>query len=100
MIFDLHIKNAAQIVTMKDRGLGVIEDSDIIIHKGRISKICSRKEAENCRAERVMDASGKVIMPGFIDCHTHLVFAGSRAGEFARRMRGDSYEDIAREGGG
>ena len=46
------------------------------------------------------DCAGALILPGFIDCHTHLVFAGNRAGEFAMRLDGASYEDIARAGGG
>jgi imidazolonepropionase len=99
MIFDLHIRNASQIVTMEGDGLGVIEGGDIIIHDGKISQVCGAGK-KGCNAEQVLDASGKVVMPGFIDCHTHLVFGGSRAQEFARRMRGEGYADIAREGGG
>ncbi|MBN2379847.1 imidazolonepropionase [candidate division WOR-3 bacterium] len=100
MTFDLHIRNASQVVTMDGDGLGVLEGYDLIIHEGIISKVCAPEEARTCTAERVLDAKGMVVMPGFVDCHTHLVFAGSRAGEFARRMRGESYEEIAREGGG
>jgi len=99
VIFDLHIRNAAQIVTMDGNDMGVVEGGDIIIHQGRISEVCKGGKQE-CRAEHIMDVTGKVVMPGFVDCHTHLVFGGSRATEFARRMRGDSYADIAREGGG
>ena len=50
-------------------------------------------------AERV-DLRGRWVTPGLVDCHTHLVFAGSRAAELAARLKGESYEDIARRGGG
>ena len=46
------------------------------------------------------DAGGRLVVPGLVDCHTHLAFGGWRAGEFERRVRGDSYLDIARDGGG
>jgi imidazolonepropionase len=100
VIFDLHIRNASQIVTMEGEELGVIQKGSVLVHEGRISKVCTVEEGERCDAEKVLDASGMVMMPGFVDCHTHLVFGGSRAKEFARRMAGASYEDIAREGGG
>jgi imidazolonepropionase len=51
-------------------------------------------------AATVVDARGCTLLPGFVDCHTHLPFAGWRAGEYARKVRGDAYEDIARAGGG
>jgi imidazolonepropionase len=100
VIFDLHIRNASQIVTMEGEGLGVIQKGSVLVHDGRISKVCKVEEGERCDAEKVLDASGMVMMPGFVDCHTHLVFGGSRAKEFARRMAGASYEEIARQGGG
>jgi len=52
------------------------------------------------RADRTIELAGRWLTPGLIDCHTHLVFAGQRAAEFARRTSGTSYADIAREGGG
>jgi imidazolonepropionase len=52
------------------------------------------------RADRTIELAGRWLTPGLIDCHTHLVFAGQRAAEFARRTAGTSYADIAREGGG
>ena len=52
------------------------------------------------RPERTIELAGRWLTPGLVDCHTHLVFAGRRAAEFARRTAGTSYADIAREGGG
>ena len=52
------------------------------------------------RPERTIDLAGRWLTPGLVDCHTHLVFAGQRAAEFARRTSGSSYAEIAREGGG
>lgn len=56
--------------------------------------------SENSTSPTIIDCSGKTVMPGFVDSHTHIVFAGSRAEEFARRLRGVSYQQIAAEGGG
>src|SRR5215469_4142910 len=52
------------------------------------------------RPDEVHDLQGSWVTPGLIDCHTHLVFGGTRAGEYAERLQGRSYEDIARAGGG
>ena len=51
------------------------------------------------KAEAV-DCRGSVVMPGFVDSHTHLVFAGSRVGDYEKRLQGKTYEEIARAGGG
>src|SRR6185436_10588477 len=52
------------------------------------------------RADEEVDLGGALVTPGLVDCHTHLVYAGQRAGEFEQRLEGASYEDIARAGGG
>jgi imidazolonepropionase len=59
-----------------------------------------RELPAQCRPEESHDLRGAWVTPGLIDCHSHLVFAGSRAGEYAERLRGRSYEEIARAGGG
>ena len=51
-------------------------------------------------ATRVVDATGRVLMPGLVECHTHLVFGGNRAPEFERKLRGEMYLDILAGGGG
>ncbi len=101
MTFDLLIRNAHEVVTMEGDGLGVIEKASILIKSGKIARICrTDEEVRSCQAEMVIDASGKIVMPGFVDCHTHLVFAGSRAEEFKLRTEGATYEEISKAGGG
>ncbi|HZR47369.1 MAG TPA: imidazolonepropionase, partial [Candidatus Manganitrophaceae bacterium] len=71
------------------------------IHRGRIAWVGTRKEyGKRRRAKREIDAEGRVVMPGFVDPHTHSVFAGSREGEWAEKMRGISYLEILKRGGG
>jgi imidazolonepropionase len=91
------IKNASEILTMND-GLGILKDRSIIIDHGVIAEIGAGLAAPS-RAQ-VIDARKCVVMPGMVDCHTHLVFAGSREDEFALRIGGVKYEEIARQGGG
>jgi len=91
------IKNASEILTMND-GLGLLKDRSIFIDHGVIAEIGAGLTAPS-RAQ-VIDARKCVVMPGMVDCHTHLVFAGSREDEFALRIGGVKYEEIARQGGG
>ena len=109
---NLIIKNAAELVTcsgfkakkgqeMSD--LQVIHDGAIVIEKGIITKTGKTEEALsglNASCFDLVDASGKAVLPGFIDAHTHFVFGGYRAEEFSWRLRGDSYMDIMKRGGG
>src|SRR6185369_1263109 len=55
---------------------------------------------KNLGDAEIVDARGRVVMPGFVDAHTHLVFAGNRLDDFERRARGETYEQIAKAGGG
>jgi imidazolonepropionase len=81
--------------------LAVIRDGGMLIRDGRIEAVGPSTEIENKAGDaEVIDAHGKVVLPGFVDAHTHLVFAGNRLDDFERRARGDSYEQIARAGGG
>jgi imidazolonepropionase len=82
---------------------GAIKDAALAIKSERIAWIGSGVEARGRIATQGIaftDATGLWITPGLIDCHTHLVYAGSRAGEFEQRLLGASYEQIARGGGG
>src|SRR6186713_3589103 len=81
--------------------LGVIEDGVIAAREGRIAFAGSASAfpSDADTAERI-DCGGRWITPGLVDCHTHLVFGGNRAHEFELRLKGASYEEIARAGGG
>ncbi|HET8936492.1 MAG TPA: imidazolonepropionase [Polyangiales bacterium] len=82
-------------------GLGLIENAAIACHDSRISFVGPEADLPTgWRADEVIDCQGRLITPGLIDCHTHLVYAGNRASEFERRLNGESYEAIARSGGG
>jgi imidazolonepropionase len=81
-------------------GLGEIADGVLAACESRILFVGTAADAPVFTAAVEHDCSGRWITPGLIDCHTHIVHAGSRAGEFAARLAGASYEDIARAGGG
>jgi imidazolonepropionase len=107
--FDLVIKNAAELLTLspslkEGSGLGIIRNGAVAVEGGKIAWIGKTDELSGAipseRRGREIDASGKVVMPGLIDSHTHLVFAGSREHEFEQRLRGLSYLEIAERGGG
>lgn len=78
----------------------LIEDGAMLTRGGRIEWVGREAERPHTEPAEVHDLGGAWVTPGLIDCHTHLVFAGNRANEYAERLRGRSYEDIARAGGG
>lgn len=78
---------------------GPIVDGALAVTQGRISWVGPRTGWKD-KARSEHDARGAWVLPGFVDCHTHLVYAGNRAHEFELRLRGASYEDIAKAGGG
>lgn len=81
--------------------LAVVHDGGMLIRDGRIEQIGPSDEIEARRGDaEVIDAGGRVVLPGFVDAHTHLVFAGNRLEDFERRARGETYEQIAKAGGG
>ena len=81
--------------------LAIIPDGGMLTRDGRIEFVGPSAEIENKAGDtEVIDARGKVVLPGFVDAHTHLVFAGNRLGDFERRARGDTYGQIAKAGGG
>ncbi|HEX6072031.1 MAG TPA: imidazolonepropionase, partial [Sphingomicrobium sp.] len=88
------------IATLEGDGLGVIENGAIGIADGKIVRVGKRTELAGYRAAQVDALDGAWVTPGLIDCHTHLVFGGNRADEFAMRRAGATYEEIAEAGGG
>jgi imidazolonepropionase len=109
--FFLH--SAAQLLTLAGpavprRGrtlseLGIIREGALLAWRGKILRVGKTRdlasEARRLKAESV-DCRGRVVMPGFVDSHTHLVFAGNRVEDYERRVRGATYEEIAGAGGG
>ena len=78
-----------------------IHDAAMVIDDGRIAWLGAERDLpEEYGANAVIDAEHQLVLPGLIDCHTHLAFAGSRADEFERRLMGESYLEIAKSGGG
>jgi imidazolonepropionase len=84
------------------RELAVVRDGAMLVRDGRIERVGSRQEIERAAGAdiEVIDAGGRIVMPGFVDAHTHPVFAGTRADEFEERMQGTTYAEIAARGGG
>src|SRR5579872_6738296 len=92
-----------KIATFEDAGgnpLGLIDNGAIGIAEGKIVRVGKRTELAGFRAKEVVPLGGAWVTPGLIDCHTHLVFGGTRADEHAMRRSGATYEQIAEAGGG
>ena len=113
--YSLLIQHAAQVLTLAggpiDRPLAgpdlgawaIIENGYVACFDDRIAAVGPMAELDFARvgpATRVVDATGCVLMPGLVECHTHLVFGGNRAHEFERKLRGETYLDILASGGG
>jgi len=106
---DTIIKNAVELLTLspsfkEESGLGIVQNGAMAVQKDKIFWVGKTnefpKEFVLNPMGKEIDATGKVVMPGLIDSHTHLVFAGSRENEFEQRIRGLSYLEIAERGGG
>ena len=85
------------------RDLGIIPDGALLVRDDRIVAVGPRSRIErmkNARRAERLDLGGRVVLPGFVDSHTHLIFSASRAGEYEQRISGKTYEQIARSGGG
>jgi len=81
--------------------LAIIQDGGMLIHDAKIDSVGPSDEIQRkSRGAQIVDARGRVVLPGFVDAHTHLVFAGNRLDDFERRTRGESYEQISKAGGG
>ncbi|AXC11829.1 Imidazolonepropionase [Acidisarcina polymorpha] len=106
------LTNCSQIVTLSGpsrprvgaemRELSIVRDGAILMHFGRIVAVGPRSEVEPLasRDAEIVDAAGQVVTPGFVDGHTHLIFAGNRADEFELRCAGMTYQQISEQGGG
>lgn len=92
--------NVATLEERPGNPLGLIENAAIGIADGKMVRVGKRTELAGFRAKQVDALGGAWVTPGLIDCHTHLVFGGTRADEHAMRRAGASYEEIARAGGG
>ena len=97
-----HAFTHARVATLQGDGVGLIEDGALVWEGNRIVWLGASAELAACghRPDTVTDAGGRLLTPGLIDCHTHLVFAGNRVNEFEQRLEGASYSDIAKAGGG
>ncbi len=85
--------------------LGRIEDAALVVERGRVEWVGARTECAALAEDvidlvDVVDLDGGLVLPGLVDCHTHLVYAGDRAADFEARCRGESYQAIAARGGG
>ena len=108
----LLITNCKQLVTLAGparprvgpelRDLSIIEDGAMLIRSGEIERVGRRAHLEPTidSSTEVVDAGGRTVLPGFVDAHTHPVFAGTRADEFEERALGATYEEISARGGG
>jgi imidazolonepropionase len=108
----LLITGASQLLTLRGeaprRGdslskLGIVKDGAVLVRDGQIAAAGTRAQVEarpDAREAEKLDVGGRVVLPGFVDSHTHLIHAASRAEEYELKIQGASYEEIARKGGG
>ena len=106
------ITGAAQLLTLRGdaprrdnflSNLGLVKDGAVLLSGGKIVAVGTRKQVESrkdAKAAEKLDVGGRVVLPGFVDSHTHLIHAASRAEEYELKIRGASYEEIAKKGGG
>lgn len=106
------ITGASQVLTLRGRGarrgkalsnLGIIKDGALLVRDGLIAAVGPRAKIEalpQAKSAEKVDLGGRVVLPGFVDSHTHLIHAASRAEEYELKIAGASYEEIARKGGG
>lgn len=112
----IFIKHANQMITLKGSSkqpltqekmseLHIIEDGAVWIEEGRIKSAGTTAELQaeyqsRLQEAEIIDATGKILLPGLVDPHTHLVYAGSREEEFNMRLNGATYMEIMNNGGG
>jgi len=96
----LLVDNIGGLATLSDGSLSKIADAAVLIDGERIFWCGPKEQLPDVNVDQRIDANGLLVIPGLIDCHTHLLFAGERAQEFASRMRNESYQSIMKKGGG
>ncbi len=97
------ISNATLATLRDDQSYGLIPSAAIAIKDGKIAwlgPMTSIPDEISSQSTELMDCGNRLLTPGLIDCHTHIVYAGDRATEFEKRLQGASYEEIAQNGGG
>src|SRR5437867_8493912 len=97
------LHNTSEVVTPDPEGVRILRvpRGAIVFRDGRVLEIGPVGELTRRHPDaRPLNANGRLVTPGLVDCHTHMIFAGHRAGEFARRIAGESYAAIAAAGGG
>jgi imidazolonepropionase len=101
---DLLIENATQLLTLEGEGVGLVGDGAVAVVGEDIAWVGRSRdlpaELRPGPGTRVFDAAGKVVLPGLVDCHTHVVYAGDRTTDFELRVGGLTYAEIAARGGG
>lgn len=112
----IYIKNASELITLKGLSttpakketmneIGIIENGSVLAENGKIIAVGKDKEikekySEEIQKSRIIDGTNKVVTPGLIDPHTHIVYAGTREDEYAMRLQGKTYMEIMNSGGG
>jgi len=95
------LRNATVASLLGDAPYGLLQNAAIAVEGDRIAWVGSMADLPNEMAsDAAHDLEGRLVTPGLIDCHTHVVFGGHRAGEFEMRLNGARYEEVARAGGG
>src|SRR5699024_1040772 len=112
----IYLKNAAELVTVAGHSekpakkeamndIGIIENGSVLVEDGIIKAVGTEEElqakyADEISQAEVVDATGRVVTPGLVDPHTHIVYAGTRENEYAMRLEGKTYMEIMNAGGG
>jgi imidazolonepropionase len=97
--WDLLVTNA-RLASMTDGTATVVDGAAVAISDGQVDWVGPQFDLPSGSADRVLNAGGRLVTPGLVDCHTHLVFGGDRAGEYGLKLAGAGYEELARTGGG
>lgn len=105
------ITNPSQIITANTNGenykrgnelsnIGLLEGHSIVVENNLIKDFIKNDKIKKSDYDEYIDVTNKIVLPGLVECHTHTAFAGSRSEEFKQQLKGVSYEDIAKQGGG